>query len=297
MPEEEADSVSMVKIYAFSDEAGEDLSAQMRALKRNGLCGPELRGVDGKNIAEISPGAAREIRRRLDGEGLSVFSIGSPIGKMDEAKEDLASHLEKFRRVLDIAGETGAECIRLFSFYVPQGMAPQDFREEAFERFGKLTELAEGYPVTLCHENEKGIYGDSAARCLDLLQSFPAVKAVFDPANFVQCGQDTPEAWRLLKPYVRYMHIKDALAGGFVVPAGAGIGHVPEIVRDFVQNGGNVFSVEPHLKVFNGFGMLERPGEGKRPPVDVSWPDQDSAFDAACAAFRRILADCEEEKG
>ena len=288
--------MNSLKIFAFSDEAGEELSAQVRALKRNGLCGPELRGVDGTNIADISLEKAREIRRLLDGEGLNVFSIGSPIGKMNEAKEDLASHLDKFRRVLDIAGETGAACIRLFSFYVPKGICPEVFREEAFDRFGKLVELAEGYPVTLCHENEKGIYGDNAARCLDLLQNFPVVKAVFDPANFVQCGQETLEAWELLKPYVRYMHIKDALAGGFVVPAGAGIGHVPEIVRDFIRGGGNVFSIEPHLKVFNGFGMLERPGEGKRPPVDQSWPDQDSAFDAACTAFRWILADFEEEK-
>lgn len=95
------------------------------------------------------------------------------------------------------------------------------------ERLERFLEASAGSGVTLCHENEKGIYGDTAARCADIHQTLPAFKAVFDPANFIQCGQDTAEAWERLSPYVEYLHIKDALSDGTVVPAGKGIGRIP----------------------------------------------------------------------
>ena len=50
-------------------------------------------------------------------------------------------------------------------------------------------ELAKGSGIVLCHENEKGIYGDIASRCAEIHRELPALKAVFDPANFIQCGQ------------------------------------------------------------------------------------------------------------
>ena len=40
------------------------------------------------------------------------------------------------------------------------------------------------------------------------------MKAIFDPANYVQCEVDTLKAWEMIKPYVKYLHIKDALADG-----------------------------------------------------------------------------------
>ena len=47
--------------------------------------------------------------------------------------------------------------------------------------------------------------------------------------------------------YVEYLHIKDALAGGQVVPAGKGDGHVPEILRRYRAQGGRVLTVEPDV--------------------------------------------------
>ena len=88
-----------------------------------------------------------------------------------------------------------------------------------------MISAAKGSGVDLCHENEKGIYGDVAERCYKLHTALPEFKGVFDPANFVQCGEDTLVAWELLKPFMKYAHIKDAKADGKVVPPGDGIGH------------------------------------------------------------------------
>jgi sugar phosphate isomerase/epimerase len=154
---------------------------------------------------------------------------------------------------------------------------------------GAMIDAAAGRGIDLCHENEKGIYGDMAVRCLELHKAFPALKAVFDPANFIQCGQDTWEGWQMLKPYVKYLHIKDAVADGTVVPAGRGLGNVPYIVSDYLARGGEVMTLEPHLYDFTGLAALEN---GKVTSLGVShYKDNDEAFDAATAALRNILSD------
>ena len=201
-------------LYAFADEASGAVDGQIRALKRNHLDGVELRNVDGANVSDITPEKAAEVRAKLEGAGLVTWSVGSPIGKIDLLNDDFRAHLDRLKHTIDIAGALGARCIRVFSFYTPAGDDPTRYRDEVFERLERMLELSRGTGIALCHENEKGIYGDVAARCLEIHQAFPELAAVFDPANFVQCGQDTAEAWALLKPRIKYMHIKDALADG-----------------------------------------------------------------------------------
>ena len=78
-------------------------------------------------------------------------------------------------------------------------------------------------------------------------------------ANFVQVQENTIEAFKTLRPYVEYLHIKDARwEDGFIVPAGAGDGHIEEIVRELVKEGYDGFlSLEPHLGTFEGLADLE----------------------------------------
>lgn len=274
-------------IYAFADEASGQVDHQMAALRRNRLHGLEIRGVDGQNISDISVSKAREVRRKLDDAGLSVWAIGSPIGKMDIVSGDFAAHTDKLRHTLTLANELGARNLRMFSFYVPSGEADR-WRSKVLDQVGDMLRVAEGSGVTLCHENEKGIYGDIAPRCLELLRAFPALAGVFDPANFVQCGQDTLEAWALLRPHVRYLHIKDAQPDGRVVPSGKGVGHIGDILKDFRAHGGCDVTIEPHLSVFDGLGALERAGEETQ--IDpYCYPSADAAFDAACDALKALL--------
>ena len=275
-------------VYAFADEASPLMAGQIAAMRRNGLQGLEIRGVDGVNVADISDAKAREVRRALDDAGLVTWSIGSPIGKIDIETGDHRLHLEKMRRVLEIADILGCARVRMFSYYIPAGRDPAEFRGAVLDRLGELLRAAEGTGIRLCHENEKGIYGDNAARCADLLQALPALGGVFDPANFIQCGQETWEAWELLRERIDYLHIKDAVADGTVVPAGKGLGQVGRIVADYLSRGGAACTVEPHLGGFVGLKGLERAGEKTK--LGFAYPDSDAAFDAACAALKTLLA-------
>lgn len=274
-------------LAAFADESSKDFSGQLDALTRNGLDCLEIRNVDGINVSALSLDRARELQLLLEDRGLGVWSVGSPIGKIS-AEAPFAPHLELCRHTLEVAQALGAPCIRLFSFFIPRDREPEEFRQPVLERLRKMTELCLDYGVLPCHENEKGIYGDSAQRCLELLQAIPGLKAVFDPANFVQCGQDTLQAWELLGDRVHYLHIKDALSDGQVVPPGAGEGNVEAILRSFLARGGKALSLEPHLYEFVGLKGLEQPGEeslvGK-----MAFADAPAAFDYATNKLKGIL--------
>lgn len=277
-----------INIYAFADEASSNIDEQITALKRNGLNGLEIRNVDGVNISDITLEKAKEVKRKLQENGLITWSIGSPIGKIDIEKDDWGAHTEKFRLTLETAEILGAENIRLFSFFMPKDKNPADYKEEVINRLGTFLDLAKGTGITLCHENEKGIYGDIPERCLEIHKALPGLKGIFDPANYVQCGADTLKGWDMLKSYIYYMHIKDAKLDGTVVPAGQGDGNVKEIVKRFIAGGGSAFTIEPHLTVFEGFSHLERKGENSQIPEYV-YPDSNTAFDAACNAFKGLL--------
>ncbi len=277
--------MSKINICAFADEACTNIDGQIEALLRNELDGLEIRGVDGTNISDISLEKAREVKNKLEAQGLYVFSIGSPIGKIG-IDDEFETHLDKFKHTLELANILGAKNMRLFSFYIDGDT--DGYKDKVLERMNKLAEVSRGSGVTLCHENEKGIFGDIPERCVVIHENIPEIKAVFDPANFVQCGVNTFDAYGKLKNYIHYMHIKDALFDGSVVPSGYGEGNVSEIVTDLIENGKTDFTLEPHLTVFEGLSGLEREGE-KSNIGSFSYPDANTAFDAAVTAFDKII--------
>lgn len=272
-----------IKTYAFADEASAQIDLQIAAMRRNRMSGLEIRNVDGENVSDISLEKAREVRKKLDDAGLITWSIGSPLGKIGIA-DDFAPHLEKTKHILEIADVLGAKNIRIFSFYIPQEKDADLYRNAVIDRLAQMVELTKGTDILMCHENEKGIFGDMADRCLQIHQAIGELGGIFDPANFVQCGQDTAKAWEMLKPFVTYLHIKDALPDGTVVPAGEGAGNLREILAQYK---GNAVTLEPHLSVFEGLDKLE--GGEKSIVGNRQYPSHDAAFDAAAQALQGIL--------
>ena len=271
---------------AFADEAGNDIDVQIDAMLSNGIKHLEARTVGDKNFVQFTAAEAKALKEKLDANGLRIWSIGSPLGKIN-IKDAMEPHLEEVKHAIELANIVGAERIRMFSFFLPQEEDPAIYRDEVMERLSRMLDVSRGSGVMLCHENEKGIYGDVAARCADILNTFPEMGGVFDPANFVQCEQDTLEAWELLKNRIDYMHIKDCMGDGTVVPCGKGIGHVPEIVKMFLAQGGTQLTMEPHLMLFDGFAYLET--DEAKTKMGYVFSNQREAFDVAVAALKEYL--------
>ena len=72
----------MIRLCAFSDEAGNSLKEQIDALKRNSISLMELRSIDKKNVADFTIEEAKEYQKTMEENGIAVWSIGSPLGKV-----------------------------------------------------------------------------------------------------------------------------------------------------------------------------------------------------------------------
>ena len=254
---------AMWTLSGFADEISPDLDEQVALVTRLGLRYIELRSAWDVNVLDLDGDQLCRVKTTLDGAGLGVSSIGSPIGKI-AITDDNAPHLERMRHAADVAKLFGAPYIRMFSYFMPAGADPDGYRDEVISRIADLAAIAEDAGVTLIHENEKEIFGDIPRRCLDIVQSVnsPALALTWDNANFVQCGvRPFAEAYPLLGQHVAYLQVKDALAAdGTVVPAGEGDGEFRQTMRAFAAAGFDGFvSLEPHLGYGHSLGGFSGP--------------------------------------
>lgn len=253
----------MFILSGFADEISPSLDEQLAVLGTESISHLELRSVWGTNVADLDDRQVGSVRRALGETGVHVSAIGSPIGKIS-VDAPLPPELERMRRVADIARELGTATVRVFSFFIPPGEPPERHRQRVIDRMGALAQLAEERGLVLAHENEKEIYGDIPQRCADLITAVgsPALRATFDAANFVQCGvRPHTEGYGLLRPYLVYLQIKDAVAAtGEVVPAGQGDGQVRETLTALADSGFEGYlSLEPHLAQAGRYGGFSGP--------------------------------------
>ena len=281
-------------LSAFSDEYSKAFDEQLEGLKKHGIGYMEIRGVDGKNVSALTEEEMYAVKAKLDAAGIKVSSIGSPIGKI-KTDEDFEAHLEKFRNCLKAAKILGAPNMRIFSFYMADGKTCEDVRSQVMEQLARMLEIAKAEGVTLCHENEKGIYGESADCCLDIYNEFGGeIKLIFDPANFVMDDHESyPRAYEMLGDKIYYMHIKDATAEKCICPAGCGIGGLREILADLdsKRDGELILTIEPHLRVFEGFNDLEA---GEKTKMPNTYATSEESFAAAVDALKGIIADIQK---
>ena len=255
-------------LSAFGDEIDADLETQLKLLAEEGVRHLELRGAWGKNVLDLDDDELHRVRALLDGYGFGVSAIGSPIGK-SQLTQPRSFEQERMQRAIVAAELLGTELVRVFSFYY-EG-APSAARGEVLRRMALLALQAEQAGLTLVHENEKDIYGDTPERCFDLLSAVgsPALRMAFDPANFVRSGaRPMHEAWPLLANFVDHVHIKDArTADGSVCVAGEGDGQIPELLtmlreRHYV----GFLTLEPHLQIAGPSGGFSG-AEGMRAAI------------------------------
>ena len=269
----------MIRLCAFADEADSALGGQIAALRRNGIEYIELRGINGKNVSEITENEARDYAKELAAGGISVWSIGSPIGKVG-INDDLEAHFDKLRHICRLAKIFGTDKIRMFSFYGAYGE-----RERVFAALRRMVEIAKGYGVGLYHENEKDIYGDTAERVRDIMANVEGLYYVYDPANYIAVGEDVSESIKLYGS-TDYFHIKDMIREtGEIVPAGYGDGEIYQLVDMIPTGKDTVLTVEPHLSLFSGFSAIDNTEMKNR----FVYKDNNESFDAAVAAITEVL--------
>ena len=253
----------MWTLSGFADEISPDFETQCQLLQQLGMQYMEFRSAWGTNILDLDDAQLATAKELLQRYGLKVSSIGSPLGKIF-IDEDFDAHLVRAKRAVQVANYFGAPFIRIFSFFMREGMNADDHRDEVLRRMRALADEAEQGDVIMVHENEKDIYGDIPRRCADIITSVdsPNLRAAWDAANYVQVGvRPFDDGWSIIRPHLAYMQIKDAIAAtGEVVAAGRGDGQMVETIRALRADGfDGFFSLEPHLGSAHALGGFSGP--------------------------------------
>jgi len=244
-------------LSAFGDEIVVDFESQLQCLRELNVGWLDLRAAWGVGVLHLDDDRVARVHHLYHTYGIRIACIGSPVGK-SPITDPLEVELANLERIFRIAERVGTRLIRVFSFYPPRGTPEAGYDAclaGSASRLRRMVELAKRDGFRLVLENEKGIVGDTVARCHALMTAVGPADLGFawDTANFVQVGEArlVERGWPLLGPYIEHVHVKDAfLADGHVCVAGAGEGQVRELLaalRDRRYQG--FLSLEPHLTI------------------------------------------------
>jgi sugar phosphate isomerase/epimerase len=272
-------------LSGFGDEIDADPAIQLSVLLALGARHIEVRSAWGTNVVDLSVEQIDRLATMIAAREMGVSAVASPVGKVDVDRDD-GGELERLNRAITAAQRLGAPYIRIFSFYRGDGVPVESVRDAVLTRMRSFADLAERSDVILVHENEKDIYGDVPTRVQDLIESVgsSALQVAWDNANFVQVGvRPFTDGYALLRPYLAYLQVKDAIAGtGEVVPAGEGDGELLATVTALRDDGYAGFaSLEPHLTIQQRLGGFSGP----------------AAFGRAARAFAQLTASIGVELG
>ena len=268
----------MIRLCAFSDEAGNSLKEQIDALKRNSISLMELRSIDKKNVADFTIEEAQEYQKTMEENGIAVWSIGSPLGKVS-IDADFDEYLKKVEHVCKLAQVFKTDKIRMFSFF-----KAYEQEEKVYEYLRKMICVANKYNVRLYHENEKDIFGDTAERVEKIMNNVEGLKYIYDPANYLQCDELADNTINKFFDKTDYFHIKDVISEtGQLVPAGYGDGKIEELLSKI--NSDKTLTLEPHLTVFDAFKTIDNTEMKHK----FTYSSANEAFDAAVVALKNIL--------
>jgi hypothetical protein len=295
-----------VILSGFADEAALQKTAveQFAAFAALGLQYYSLRFVDVgggvKNVMELTKAEVTKLRHTEDEFGMNVASIGSPIGKVklvdveDGTKNRFVPfdrYLGEVKKACELAHAFETKLIRGFSFYHPKGADPWEYVSQAADQLGQIAEVCLRSDLTFGLEVEANLVGQTGQLMAELHRrvNHPALVTIFDGANIVCQGYDTQavyEQYRVMKPSIGWMHVKDYLdprvdkpvghvdedALKHFVPADQGDSGYAQILTDFAKEipalekrltrrgiPGVILDLEPHLRGGGQYGGFSGP--------------------------------------
>ena len=254
----------------ITDEFCPDFARAVSIAVELGFPWVEVRTAWGKNIVDMGDDEIGRLRRAAEGAGIKILSIASPVfkcthpdgGAIDRRFEQDAFHSAHqfadqphiLERSLQVAGELGAQIVRVFSFW--RTMEPQRLFGRVVESLAGAVDLAARYGVQIGLENEHACNIATGAEVAPVLRTLddPHFGLVWDPGNAYMAGESPyPHGYSLL-PASRIIHVhaKDGLrsaAGDRVVwgPLGEGDvdwkGQLEALARDGYRG---AISLETH---------------------------------------------------
>lgn len=246
----------MPRLSVITDEVTQSLRETVDFAHAFSLSAVELRSVEGVGPFDWDAALVQEMRRVFAGEGLAVCCLSLPFFKCDLADAAArAAQVNSLRRALEHANQLNCRLVRGFCFWrVPGDPLPKEAVAEAYQ---PILPLLKDAGVTMVIEADPSVNGHTARDLAALLGAIDSqqVRALWDGGNllFADDGETPVEGYALLKPYMRHVHIKDAIRtreGAQAVRVGQGQAQIEEQLALLQKDGYDGFiSLETHYRL------------------------------------------------
>ena len=172
-----------MKLTGFADEAAPDLATQIKATQELGWQYISARGIDGKNIHDLSDSEFDTARGQLEDAGIGIAEFGSLIGSWSKSiKSDFALTLDEVDRAIPRMQQLGTKIVRVMS-YAQEPWGEDQHEQERFHRLREISQRFSDAGLITAHENCMNWGGFSSAHTLRLVEEVPALKLIFDTGN------------------------------------------------------------------------------------------------------------------
>lgn len=215
------------RVAAITDEFSPDIERACRSMRQIGMAGAELRMVFGKNVIDLTDEELDRAIATVRAHDLEIISIASPLLKCvlpDAPEVDARFQQDSFaarhtfadqprlaERAFEIAGQTGAGIVRVFSYW--RTVRPEECFGRIVDALRGLALQAAPHGVTIGIENEHACNLGTAEETAPVLAAadIPNLKLVWDPANALVAGENPfPEGYAKLAPArIAHVHAKD----------------------------------------------------------------------------------------
>lgn len=244
-----------MKISFITDEFTQSLDEAIAFAAENGLQGLELRSVDDRALQDFTLDEVRLWKRKMDRAGLETANLSSSFFKCDFDGEQIAVQLRRLCKLCEIADVLDCGMIRGFVFFRDETRTPE--RDALMNAFSEATAILERYDKTLVLEADPSVTTSNHRTLAEFIRELGSdrVRAVYDAGN---CLFDPlreipyPDGYEAVKPYLRHVHIKDAVyvdGEPMCLAPGAGLVDYPAVLARLKQDGYDGYlSLEPHYR-------------------------------------------------
>lgn len=233
-----------VLLSGFADESANEktIDQQFSAFAALGMRYFSIRFIDAgngiKNVMGLDDSEISTVKQKMAEYGLSVSSLGSPLGKtkLCDVDDGTSTGYRPFQQYVteevplacELANSFGAKLIRGFSFYHPKGTSIDDYFAQATDQVGKIAEVCDSHGLTYGLEVEANLVGQTGERLAAMHSEInhDALVLIFDGGNLVTMGYSADEVfeqYEFMKQGLGWLHIKD-----FLNPQSGKVDHVDE---------------------------------------------------------------------
>lgn len=199
--------------YAFMTFSTPKLTLQenLEVAKRFGYSGIEPR-LDSSHAHGVEVAATPEqreaIRNAFADTDIACCCLATSCRFADP--QTAPEMIDQARQRIELAGDVGAPCLRVFGGPIPEGMDRPAAIDQVAAALQQLAEPAEQHGVSVCFETHDDWCNPEHVAAVLQNVNHPHIAANWDIMHPIRKGGATMDsAFQALKPWIRHLHIHD----------------------------------------------------------------------------------------